>query len=83
MYIEINSDGTAAGTHIKINGAAYKDVTSFLFIIKPHYDKAKLQMRRIVPGGPDAYTNFFGTEFTRFDEEMPPPELPKLAEKEP
>jgi hypothetical protein len=74
MRIEIETDGTTAGTFISLNGTAYKDISSFLFIIKPHYDKAKMQMRRIVKDGPDAFTNLFGTEFSRFDEEMPPPE---------
>jgi len=70
MRIEIETNGTANGTYVTINGDKYNDLRSFCFLIKEQHDKAKLQMRRAVDGGPDAVTNLYGNEIPRYDEDI-------------
>jgi len=67
MKIVIETDGLSDNTHIQINGDDYKDIISFGFFIKERTDKCKLQIKRAVPGAPDAWTNLFGPEISRFD----------------
>ena len=70
MRIEIDTDGTAGGTIVSINGEKYDDLIHFCFLIKERHDKAKLQMRRAMDRGPDALTYLYGNEITRYDEEI-------------